>query len=97
MSATSDNSDSIENKDTLSDADFKRELAAVIPHLRAFGRSLSGSRDVADDLVQETLLKAWAARERFAELSAGDDFGRAGAGGGDRVHVSAHRDRTGPR
>ena len=65
MSATSDNSDSIENKDTLSDADFKRELAAVIPHLRAFGRSLSGSRDVADDLVQETLLKAWAARERF--------------------------------
>ena len=65
MSATSENSDSIENKDTLSDADFKRELAAVIPHLRAFGRSLSGSRDVADDLVQETLLKAWAARERF--------------------------------
>ncbi|HKX22371.1 MAG TPA: sigma-70 family RNA polymerase sigma factor, partial [Rhizorhapis sp.] len=37
----------------------------VIPHLRAFGRSLSGNRDVADDLVQETLLKAWAARERF--------------------------------
>jgi RNA polymerase sigma factor (sigma-70 family) len=37
----------------------------VIPHLRAFGRSLSGSRDLADDLVQETLLKAWAARKRF--------------------------------
>jgi RNA polymerase sigma-70 factor (ECF subfamily) len=33
--------------------------------LRAFGRSLSGSRDLADDLVQETLLKAWAARKRF--------------------------------
>lgn len=49
----------------LSDAEFKRELAAVIPHLRAFGRSLSGSRDLADDLVQETLMKAWAARERF--------------------------------
>ena len=41
------------------------QLAAVIPHLRAFGRSLSGSRDLADDLVQETLLKAWAARKRF--------------------------------
>src|SRR3546814_8117454 len=40
-------------------------LGEVIPHLRAFGRSLSGNRDVADDLVQETLLKAWAARERF--------------------------------
>jgi RNA polymerase sigma-70 factor (ECF subfamily) len=49
----------------LSDSDFKDQLAAVIPHLRAFGRSLSGSRDLADDLVQETLLKAWAARKRF--------------------------------
>ena len=49
----------------LSDPEFKDELAAVIPHLRAFGRSLSGSRDLADDLVQETLLKAWAARKRF--------------------------------
>jgi RNA polymerase sigma-70 factor (ECF subfamily) len=49
----------------LSDPDFKDHLAAVIPHLRAFGRSLSGSRDLADDLVQETLLKAWAARKRF--------------------------------
>jgi RNA polymerase sigma factor (sigma-70 family) len=49
----------------LDDAAFKVELAAIIPHLRAFGRSLSGSRDLADDLVQETLLKAWAARERF--------------------------------
>ena len=50
---------------TLSDADFKAQLAEVIPHLRAFGRSLSGNRDMADDLVQETLLKAWAARARF--------------------------------
>ncbi len=47
----------------LSDPEFKDQLAAVIPHLRAFGRSLSGSRDLADDLVQETLLKAWAARK----------------------------------
>jgi RNA polymerase sigma factor (sigma-70 family) len=49
----------------LSDPEFKKQLATVIPHLRAFGRSLSGSRDLADDLVQETLLKAWAARKRF--------------------------------
>lgn len=49
----------------LSDPEFKDQLASVIPHLRAFGRSLSGSRDLADDLVQETLLKAWAARKRF--------------------------------
>jgi RNA polymerase sigma-70 factor (ECF subfamily) len=49
----------------LSDKAFKDELSAVIPQLRAFGRSLSGNRDMADDLVQETLLKAWAARDRF--------------------------------
>jgi len=49
----------------LSDGEFKDELARVIPHLRAFGRSLSGNRDLADDLVQETLMKAWAARKRF--------------------------------
>jgi RNA polymerase sigma factor (sigma-70 family) len=50
---------------SLSDPEFKTQLAQVIPHLRAFGRSLSGNRDLADDLVQETLLKAWAARKRF--------------------------------
>lgn len=49
----------------LPDDEFKEQLALVIPHLRAFGRSLSGNRDTADDLVQETLLKAWAARKRF--------------------------------
>jgi RNA polymerase sigma-70 factor (ECF subfamily) len=49
----------------LPDDEFKDQLGQVIPHLRAFGRSLSGSRDLADDLVQETLLKAWAARKRF--------------------------------
>lgn len=51
--------------EALSDDAFKTELAGVIPHLRAFGRSLSGNADVADDLVQETLMKAWAARQRF--------------------------------
>ncbi len=44
---------------------FKRELTAVIPHLRAFARGLCGRPDLADDLVQETLLKAWAAQDRF--------------------------------
>ncbi|MFT9100230.1 MAG: sigma-70 family RNA polymerase sigma factor [Zymomonas mobilis subsp. pomaceae] len=50
---------------SLSDEDFRLQLAEVIPHLRAFGRSLSGNRETAEDLVQETLLKAWAARVRF--------------------------------
>ncbi|HZU65079.1 MAG TPA: sigma-70 family RNA polymerase sigma factor [Novosphingobium sp.] len=44
---------------------FKHELTGAIPHLRAFARGLCGRPDMADDLVQETLLKAWAARERF--------------------------------
>ncbi len=44
---------------------FKRDLTGVIPHLRAFARGLCGRPDLADDLVQETLLKAWAAQERF--------------------------------
>ena len=46
-------------------SDFKRELTEVIPHLRAFSRGLCGRPDMADDLVQEALLKAWAAQERF--------------------------------
>lgn len=46
-------------------AQFKRELTEVVPHLRAFARGLCGRADMADDLVQEALLKAWAARDRF--------------------------------
>ncbi|MGE0666760.1 MAG: sigma-70 family RNA polymerase sigma factor [Sphingomonadales bacterium] len=49
----------------LSDADFERHLRDMIPHLRAFARSLSGSADRADDLVQDALFNAWRARERF--------------------------------
>ena len=46
-------------------ADFKRELTEVVPHLRAFARGLCGRPDMADDLVQEALMKAWAAQDRF--------------------------------
>ena len=49
----------------LDDAVFKQELAAMLPHLRAFGRSLTGNADLADDLVQETMLKAWKARASY--------------------------------
>ena len=49
----------------LSDHDFHAKLTASIPHLRAFARSLCGCRDMADDLSQETLMKAWAARDHF--------------------------------
>lgn len=55
----------------LTDAEFKDQLQKVIPHLRAFGRGLCGNRDTTDDLVQETMLKAWTARSRF---QAGTNF-----------------------
>lgn len=45
--------------------DFKRELLALLPNLRAFAISLCGNSDRADDLVQDTILKAWAAHESF--------------------------------
>ena len=50
---------------SLSDSEFKTLLADVIPHLRAYGRSLSGNPDLADDLTQDTMVKAWASRDRF--------------------------------
>ena len=50
---------------SLSDEGFKRELVGVLPHLRAFARGLCGRADYADDLVQETAIKAWKARQRF--------------------------------
>ena len=47
------------------DADFKSDLLAAIPALRAFAASLCGRVEWADDLVQETLVKAWANRNSF--------------------------------
>jgi RNA polymerase sigma-70 factor, ECF subfamily len=43
----------------------KSDLLAAIPRLRAFAISLAGSVDKADDLVQETLLKAWSNLDSF--------------------------------
>lgn len=47
------------------DDEFRRELLSALPHLRAFARGLCGRIDQADDLVQETAAKAWAARDSF--------------------------------
>jgi RNA polymerase sigma-70 factor (ECF subfamily) len=48
------------------DAQFKTDLLELIPFLRAFARSLCGNQETADDLAQETLVKAWQARGMFA-------------------------------
>src|SRR3546814_3093825 len=37
----------------------------MIPHLRAFARSLTGSVDLADDLVQETVMRALRAQNQY--------------------------------
>lgn len=46
---------------------LKDLLLAEIPSLRAFALSLSGNSDRADDLVQDTLMKAWANAASFME------------------------------
>lgn len=57
--------------EALDDRAFKDALAQVTPHLRGFARTLCGCRERADDLAQETLLKAWSAR---ASYRAGTNF-----------------------
>src|SRR5205807_6149574 len=45
--------------------EFREGLLGAIPSLRAFAFSLIGRGDRADDLVQETLMKAWAHHASF--------------------------------
>ena len=52
------------NRDSLP---FRERLVAEIPNLRAFATSLSGSSQQADDLVQDTLLKAWGHADSFIQ------------------------------
>jgi RNA polymerase sigma-70 factor (ECF subfamily) len=47
------------------DADFKQQLVAVIPYMRAFARLLTANVVEADDLAQESLARAWQARASY--------------------------------
>jgi RNA polymerase sigma-70 factor (ECF subfamily) len=47
------------------EAAFRRELVGLIPHLRAFARTLAGDPASADDLAQDAMMKAWDARNSF--------------------------------
>lgn len=47
------------------DHEFKTELTALIPQMRAFARSLCRDATAADDLAQDALLKAWNNRASF--------------------------------
>ena len=51
--------------DPVRDVQFKRELVTLIPHLRAFARTLTGDPTAADDLAQDAMMKAWDARVSF--------------------------------
>ena len=51
--------------DPAREAAFKAELVALIPHLRAFARTLAGDPTSADDLAQDAMMKAWDARASF--------------------------------
>lgn len=44
---------------------WRDEVVSLIPALRAFAWSLSHNGSDADDLVQDTLIKAWTNREKF--------------------------------
>jgi RNA polymerase sigma-70 factor (ECF subfamily) len=44
---------------------WRDEVIGLIPALRAFAWSLSHNGSDADDLVQDTLIKAWTNREKF--------------------------------
>jgi RNA polymerase sigma-70 factor (ECF subfamily) len=43
----------------------KDEMLAALPHLRAFAISLTNDTNRADDLVQDTILRAWANTDQF--------------------------------
>ena len=44
---------------------FKKELVNLIPHLRAFARTLAGNPTAADDLAQDAMMKALDARASY--------------------------------
>lgn len=54
------------SKPGVATAEFRADLLASIPALRGFARGLCGNRDLADDLAQDALAKAWAARDSYA-------------------------------
>ena len=55
------------SRDRAASSQITADLLSVIPNLRAFAVSLCGNLDRADDLVQETLVKAWSNIGSFVE------------------------------
>lgn len=57
--------DNEQPRNALSESDFRDQLVAIIPQLRTFARGLCSGRAIADDMVQEALIRAWAARASY--------------------------------
>jgi RNA polymerase sigma-70 factor, ECF subfamily len=55
----------IQARNEAPDPSFMAELMEAVPHLRAFALSRTRNLDRAEDLVQETILKAWDKRTSF--------------------------------
>ena len=57
----------LEDKDSQTNSDlvFRNELVALMPSLRAFARALCGNPDMANDLSQDCMMRAWAARNSY--------------------------------
>ncbi|ATX65393.1 RNA polymerase sigma factor [Roseinatronobacter bogoriensis] len=54
-------------KEALAPTDPRDEIVTHLPALRAFARGLTGNVTSADDLVQDTVLKAWSKFDQFKE------------------------------
>jgi RNA polymerase sigma-70 factor (ECF subfamily) len=48
---------------------FKSELIALLPKLRGHAMALTGSSSAADDLIQDTMVRAWRFRDSFQDGS----------------------------
>lgn len=48
-------------------SDFKDTLIATMPAVRGFARTFERDAARADDLVQETMVKAWSSQDRFKQ------------------------------
>lgn len=51
--------------DSIAQAALRRDLAALLPDLRAFARFLARDRVLADDIVQDAVVRALAALDQF--------------------------------
>jgi RNA polymerase sigma-70 factor (ECF subfamily) len=55
----------VANAPANADEEFRARLIELLPFLRAFARTLVGTRDGADDLAQEAVRTAWQKRHMF--------------------------------